>query len=394
VALVKRGEAAIKEWRREHPRERLNLSGADLSWADLSRASLSRADLSDSDVHDADLREACLDGAILIRANLLGANLFAASVRGADLVAADLRRANLSEANLSGANVAGANLLAASLRRSNVSGANLSGAGLTAAVLYAVVLDAADFSQAECGRTTFADCDLSSARGLEAAHHVLPSNIGVDTLVRTLQGAGGHFSPSQRTFFEEAGVPKPLLDYLPSVLESHPIQFFSCFISYGTPDEAFADRLYQDVKARGVSCWKYDEDALVGHGVAANIDQAIVLHDKVVVVCSESSLQRPWVLREIERALQREDNLIRRQAAAPGLEIDTGVLVPVRLDDYVLTRWEQPRKADVVAKHIGDFRGWDKDEKNYKRGMQQLLRTLDPRSKLGLSAGPGTRRPV
>ena len=36
VALVKKGWEAIAEWRQKHPKERLDLSGADLSGANLT----------------------------------------------------------------------------------------------------------------------------------------------------------------------------------------------------------------------------------------------------------------------------------------------------------------------------------------------------------------------
>ena len=38
----------------------------------------------------------------------------------------------------------------------------------------------------------------------------------------------------------------------------------------------------------------------------------------------------------------------------------------------------------MIKKHIGDFRGW-KDKAKYEEAFSQLLRALDPRSKLGLS---------
>ncbi|MBI2304853.1 MAG: pentapeptide repeat-containing protein [Chloroflexi bacterium] len=40
VKLVLLGERAIARWRKQHPEERLDLSGADLSWADLREAKL------------------------------------------------------------------------------------------------------------------------------------------------------------------------------------------------------------------------------------------------------------------------------------------------------------------------------------------------------------------
>jgi hypothetical protein len=87
---------------------------------------------------------------------------------------------------------------------------------------------------------------------------------------------------------------------------------------------------------------------------------------------------------EIERALQKEEQLYKDKELRGNPEIDTDVLVPVRLDDYILKGWKHARKADVVKKHIGDFRDWQ-DEAKYKKAFERLLRALDPRSKLGLS---------
>ena len=66
-----------------------------------------------------------------------------------------------------------------------------------------------------------------------------------------------------------------------------------------------------------------------------------------MVICSEHSLQSPPVIREIERALQKEDREHKN------------VLFPIRIDDYLLKKWNHPRKADVVSKVAGDFRGSD-----------------------------------
>ncbi len=87
--------AEIREWLKNNPGERPNLTGANLSGADLS-------------------------GADLISANLSGSNLIGADLSGADLIGADLSGSNLSKANLIGAD----------LRWSNLSKANLIGAKL------------------------------------------------------------------------------------------------------------------------------------------------------------------------------------------------------------------------------------------------------------------------
>lgn len=89
--------------------------------------------------------------------------------------------------------------------------------------------------------------------------------------------------------------------------------------------------------------------------------RSIKIHDKTIVICSTNWLQSPPVLREIERAIQQEDNEKR------------DVLFPVRIDDYIFTTWEHPRKADVVSKVVGDFR----DPALYDRSVLKLVDALN-----------------
>jgi hypothetical protein len=83
----------------------------------------------------------------------------------------------------------------------------------------------------------------------------------------------------------------------------------------------------------------------------------------LIAVCSEDSLTSPAVLREIERALQREDREKKN------------VLFPIRIDDYVFEGWDHERKADVVKKVVGDFRNW-KGPDSYAKALERLLRDL------------------
>src|SRR3712207_2105084 len=99
-----------------------------------------------------------------------------------------------------------------------------------------------------------------------------------------------------------------------------------------------------------------------------SIDEAVRVYDKLIVICSEQSLNAPAVIREIERALQKEDDLARQ-----GKEGE--VLFPIRLDDYIFTNWEHHRKADVTAKNVGDFRRW-KNHDDYRNAFDRLLRDL------------------
>ena len=95
-------------------------------------------------------------------------------------------------------------------------------------------------------------------------------------------------------------------------------------------------------------------------------------YDKVIAVCSEYSLHgEPLgeviiddVCDEIERALQREGQEKKE------------ILFPIRIDDYLFDKWDHPRKADVIAKVVGDFRNW-KDHEQYKKNFDKLLKALN-----------------
>ena len=43
-----------------------------------------------------------------------------------------------------------------------------------------------------------------------------------------------------------------------------PIEFYSCFISYSTHDQEFAERLHADLQAKGVRCWFAPHDIKAG----------------------------------------------------------------------------------------------------------------------------------
>jgi len=110
--------------------------------------------------------------------------------------------------------------------------------------------------------------------------------------------------------------------------------------------------------------WYFPENAKWGEPVWGEIDRSIKVYDKLIVVCSENSLQSGPVNREIERALNRED------------KEGKGILFPIRIDDYIFDTWEHERKADVLRKVVGDFSGWDKDAVKYDKAFDKLLKGL------------------
>ncbi len=364
--LLKQSVETWNPWRNKHADVQPDLSEADLSKADLGKADLSNANLEGANLSNANLEGANLSGAGFLAARLGGADLSKANLFGADLEGAMLEGANLSEADLSRADLGGAILLEANLSKANLNNANLSradleGANLSEADLYEanlgrVVLDEANLSEARIAWTHLVDVDLSVVKGLETVTHSGPSSIGIDTIYRS-KGA------IPEVFLRKAGVPDTFLTYMHSLV-GQPFEYFSCFISHSSKDKRFCDRLYADLQANHVRSWYFPADAKWGEPIWGEIDRSIKVYDKLIVVCSEHSLQSIPVQREMERALSRED------------QEHKNILFPIRIDNYLFECWEHRRKADVVAKVVGDFRGWNCNAAKYDTALEKLLSAL------------------
>jgi len=137
----------------------------------------------------------------------------------------------------------------------------------------------------------------------------------------------------------------------------------SCFLSYCNNDKVFSDKLYSDLIASGIKCWYFPEDATYGKRVWEEISKQIYSCNKVIVVCSKNSLNSAPVLREIERVLQRED------------DEKKDILLPIKIDNYILKKWNHPRKADVITKVIGDFQEWNNRTK-YRKSFNYIINAI------------------
>jgi uncharacterized protein YjbI with pentapeptide repeats len=363
IRLLKQGSKAWNAWRRDSiaSSSHLDLSGAELSHADLSYADLSGANLTGTNLSRADLNHADLSIADLIGANLSHADLSDANLSHADLSGANLREADLSKAYLVRANVNGTDLVGANLSEAVLVRANLSKAGLASANLHRANLSHADLTGAVLAGTLFANVSLTDVIGLETCLHVGPSTL--DHL--TLQNSG--LLPI--AFLRGVGLSDRLIDYLPSLLDQA-IQRYSCFISYSTKDQDFANHLHADLQNEGVRCWFAPHDLPIGGKILDEIDAAIRLRDKVVLILSEHSIMSDWVEDEVKTAYEEERR--RRQT----------VLFPIRLDDVVMgtnEAWAAKLRAD---RNIGDFRRW-KDHDAYTVSFERVMRDLVVRPKDG-----------
>ena len=268
----------------------------------------------------------------------------------ADLSSTDLRGANLHHTNLSHVNFNVTDLSQAILIE-----ANLSGAGLVTTNLSYTQLLGANFHNAKIGWTIFGDVDLSVVKRLDTVDHVGPSTIGTDTILNS----EGNIPEA---FLRGAGLTDALIDYARS-LRHHPIAYYTCFISYSSKDQDFAERLHDDLQSRSVRCWFAPEDMKIGDKIRPRIEESIRLYDKLLLVLSEHSIASNWVAYEVERALNKEPDGI------------PNVLFPIRLDDAVME--SKAGWADDIrrTRHIGDFRNWNNHD-DYQRAFNRLLRDL------------------
>jgi uncharacterized protein YjbI with pentapeptide repeats len=365
VALLKQGVAAWNEWRLKNPDTRPNLNGVNLGGADLrevnlrgadlSGANLGKANLSGANFSGASLREAYLRGAILRGADLRRASLGAANLRGAHLMDANLRwsilwEANLRGANLRGANLVEANLMEANLREAYLRGADFRGADLSLAFLSGAHLGGANLTGANLFSTVFVDTNLTDVIGLETCNHDGPSIIDHRTLERS--------PPLPLSFLRGVGLPDNFIALL-----NQAVQHYSCFISYSTKDQEFAERLHADLQNKGVRCWFAPHDLPVGAKTWDAIGKAIELHDKVLLVLSQNSVDSDWVEDEVQKALAKERD--RKQL----------ILFPVSIDDAVMKTLEPWARKLRDQRNVGDFQHW-KDHDAYKRSFEHVVRDL------------------
>jgi TIR domain/Pentapeptide repeats (8 copies) len=358
VERLKQGVEVWNAWREAYPEIRHpDLSGANLSGgASLRYANLKGANLEGANLSGAGLANTNLIGANLSRANLARSHLGDAYLEGANFSAANLFSANLwgvASAYLSGADLSGAGLIGADLTGVSLSYADLRNANLSHAKLSGTFLRGANLTNASLGFTVFANATLTSVVGLETCRHDGPSFIDYETLKRSY--------PLPLAFLRGVGLPDIFIEYLPS-LTNQAIQLYSCFISYSTKDQDFAERLHADLQNKGVRCWFSPHDMPIGGKLLDEIDAAIRLRDKVLLILSDHSINSDWVEDEVTKGFEEE----RKRGQI--------VLFPIRLDDAVMET-NEAWAAKLRARLIGDFRGWE-DHKAYKQSLDRVMRDL------------------
>lgn len=350
VNLLNQGVSEWNKWRQANPTHRV----------DLMRLGWEEPILEERLLDGIDLANAWLQGADLSGCSLVGARL-----DGAILLAADLSDADLSECSLLDTNLARATLRKTILDRAVCNHATL----LASAALSEPSLLDTRFEWVDWGNTLVAGSDLSEPAVLDGWMH-RANEITVSTLLRTAEGlqVRPDRKPQIDRFLARSGVPKEIVNsyatWMPSV-------YYSVFISYSSHDSAFARRLYEELSGRGVRCWMDERSSHPGRDVYGEIDQAIQLHEKVLLVCSEHSLSKSWwVDDEIEKAFNKE------RALQKQLGTKANCLIPLDLDGYLFSPQAHGKATSIRARVACNFRGWATDANVFEREVQHLMNAL------------------
>jgi hypothetical protein len=340
--ILRKGDRAWNKWRRDNPHVMPNLRKASISKTAFKKISFDEADFQQAHFEDVSFIYPSFYSAKLSKSRFRMIEAYNGNFYGAILI-----NAVLSHARFYGVD----------FRK-----ADLSGALLYHSEFISCHFDETNFTNSRLDSPLFANCNLSGAVGLEKAYHLEPSTLGIDTIFRS-----GGLIPE--TFLRKAGVPDIFVTYAKSLVDN-PIEYYSCFISFTEKDDAFSERLYNDMQMAGVRCWRWKEDAKWGRTLRKEIDEAVRYYDKLVVICSENSLKAPAVLEEIERALDKEDALKRKG--------DEGeVLFPIAIDRYIFDGWEHELKIRLTRKTIGNFYDCGSDLGKYRSSVDRLVRDLN-----------------
>jgi uncharacterized protein YjbI with pentapeptide repeats len=343
LQLLKQNTDSWNEWRENNPEVKIDFSKTNFRGMDLYGADFRKVNLSQADFSNANLRHAVFDSADLTHARIVEVCLNAASFHQAKLNNVRFLKADLS----------GTWLEEADFKYSTLDEVNFSFAKL----------DGADFSDTNIGWTTFGHNDLSTVIGLETVRHLGPSIIGIETLYNS-RG----LIPA--LFLSGAGLPDDFITYAHSIV-GQAIEFQSCFISYSHIDEEFTRQLYSALRDAHLRVWFAPEDIKGGQKLYEQIEHAIQLHDRLLLVLSEQSLKSEWVITEVRKARKTEVRESRRK------------LFPIRLVDWkTIQEWEcfdadtgKDLAAEVREYFIPDFSNW-KDYDAFNVAFKRLLRDL------------------
>ena len=125
------------------------------------------------------------------------------------------------------------------------------------------------------------------------------------------------------------------------------------------------------MQAKGVRCWFAPHDIQGGRKVHEQIDEAIRLHDRLLLILSEHSMSSNWVKTEIANARERE----KREGKQ--------LLFPITLVPFEeIKKWKLfdadigiDSAREIREYFIPDLSNW-KEHDSYQTAFQRLVKDL------------------
>ena len=397
------------------------LSSSDLSSADLTRTKLDGCSAHGTSFRDASLCETSAQGADFTNAKFEGSEILRADFRGARF-----QYTTFSDIQLEDTDLTDATFLNCRFRRVSIGGCDMSRAFFRECLFHSSTIERTAFVGATFISPTFDTCLLADLGFLDAtlergtfqgtkaesidfenaklhgihfarSEFLSPrlsstsiSNLDLWPLIesgprigsasfidylsilRFLDFASAAPQSDSMTralgFLRGCGLPDLAGARLHELLRSlHSDQLWSAmkstFISYGGPDENFASRLNADLRRSGVKTFFFPLDAVFGEKLHLTMKR-VNEYERIVLVCSKDSLERPGLQYELEKVLEREAR-----------EGGTSRLIPVALDGFLFDSWRPTRQAlkeELLNRVVADFRSLDMYDEQFDR----LLRAL------------------
>lgn len=332
-----------------------NLSGSYFLNVNFDQAKIQNCNWGDSEIINCSLQNADLrntsalfskfNGSVFCNSNLSEFNSISCDFSGADF-----ENVNLSRAILSASIFWGANLTNAILTDSDLSSVNFT----------AALLRRTNFENAKIAQTLFLKTSLNDAINLDSLFSKERSIIDIDTIIA---------SKSQlSTLIIKIGIPMKSESHSLKILDDSKPSLYPVFLSHSSNDKIFATKLYNKLSSEGCQVW-YDEHKIKpGDVIHKEIHKGIEQFDKLLLVCSQKSLNSWWVQDEIDKTLAKERALKIKHNK------EFNLIVPIKIDDYIHS-WNHQYRSIIEKRSISDFSNWN-NEQEFIAKTKELLEGL------------------